>query len=94
MFAAISETEKSWLPRKFPEVAEEIIGAVTEHVRPGGGPYFDTASQAKDYDTCNAIIRIAKHTKWNTPEALEMHKTALSKLTKDKNFMDMVVMPE
>ncbi len=94
VFAAISETEKSWLPRKFPEVAEEIIDAVIEHVRPGGGPYYDTAGQAKDYDACNSIIRIAKHTKWDTPEALEMHKTVLSKLTKDKNFMDMVTMPE
>ena len=94
VFAPISENEKSWQSCDFKIASEKMTQQIKEHVMPGNGPYFDMAMKEKDYDTSNAIIRIAKHTNWNTPETLEQNRNVLSKLINDKNFRNLVELLE
>ena len=90
VFVQVSGNEKSWEPRDFNTVSTELTQKIKEHVMPGRGPYFDIASQAKDYDTGNAIIRIARHVDWNTPEVLVQNQEALSKIQHNTGFNELV----
>lgn len=89
VFVPISENEKSWQTRELREVSADMTQKIKEHVMPGNGPYFDIAGRSRDSDTGNAIIRIARHTNWNTPEVLEQTQEVLTKVTKNKSFVEL-----
>jgi hypothetical protein len=90
VFAPISETEMSWQMRAIEDVSATITDKIREHIRPGNGPYFDTAMQSKDTETANNIIRIAQEVNWKTPEVLDQNKGVLTQVAKNKDFMELV----
>jgi DNA-directed RNA polymerase subunit RPC12/RpoP len=94
VFAPISETEMSWQPRDFSEVSANLTKKIKEHIRPGAGPYFDQAMQAKDSETSNKIINIVNAIDWDTNDVLEKTKGSLSKVSQNKEFMELVEIAE
>ena len=90
VFAPISDNEKSWKIRDFKEVSDELTQKIREYIRPGASHYFDTASQAKDYDTSNSISKIAYQTNWATDEIIEKNQNVLTKVSKNKSFLELV----
>jgi hypothetical protein len=89
VFAPISETEMTWQMRDIEDVSDNITKKIKEHIRPGSGPYFDIAVQAKDTKTANNIPQILS-IDFSTDEAIEKQKDSLSKVTKNKDFMNIV----
>ena len=94
VFAPISSTEMSWQVREFQEISDNITEKIKNHIRPGSGPYFDMAAQAKDYETSNRIIGIVNQNDWKTDDIDEMTKNSLTKITKNAEFMEMVIIDE
>ncbi len=90
VYAAISEHENSWQAQDFEEVLKQITKKIKTHMKPGNSPYFDLVMKDRDYDTGNIIIRIADQTNWDTGEVFEQAKTCLSKISKNKDFMNLV----
>ena len=90
VFAPISATEMSWQVREFREVSDNIAEKIKDHIRPGSGPYFDMAAREKDYETSNRIIHMVNEAKWDSPEVLDQNKESLAKVTKNKEFRDLV----
>ena len=94
VFTRISDNEMSWQTKDFREVSDLMTDRIKDHVSPGNGPYFDMAMKERDYDTSNNIINVAKHINWKTDESVEMNQTSLSKLAKNKDFMNKVKVQE
>lgn len=90
VFVPVSGKEKSWEPRDFSTVSAELTKKMRDCIHPRTGPYFNIVCQAKDSETANAIIRIADHTNWNTPEVLEQNQTVLSKVQNNRGFSELV----
>ena len=84
----------TWRPAEFGKVSDELTKKIKEHIKPGSGPYFDLVMQNKDSETANKIISIAHELKYNTPEVLKGSKTVLTKVTKNKGFLEQVVICE
>jgi Zinc finger, C2H2 type len=90
VFTPISDSEQSWQMRNFAEVSAELTQKIKDHVRPGAGPYFDQAMQAKDSETSNSIIRIVGEIDWTSPEVLEQNMGVLTKIQQNQEFMELV----
>jgi Zinc finger, C2H2 type len=90
VFAPISPSEKSWQEQDFREISSQLTQKIKEHVRPGTGPYFDQAMQAKDSETSNSIIRIVNNVDWERDEIIEKNKDSLTQVSKNKEFLKLV----
>jgi Zinc finger, C2H2 type len=89
VFAPVSDNEQSWQMREFQEVSDELTRKIKEHIRPGAGPYFDLAAQAKDYETSNNIVQIGNR-KWD--DVTEQNQDVLAKVSKNKGFIELVAL--
>ena len=94
VFAPISETEMSWQMRNIKDVSAHITKKIKEHIRPGAGPYFDIAMKARDTETSNNIINIVSTVDWMSDEAIDKNKGSLTKVSKNKDFLDLVKVVE
>jgi Zinc finger, C2H2 type len=90
VFAPISETEMSWQMRNFSEVSAHLTAKIKQHIRPGYGPYFDQAMQARDSETSNNIINIVESIDWSTDEVLDKNRNSLAKIAKNQGFLEQV----
>jgi Zinc finger, C2H2 type len=94
VFVPIAGGKQSWQMKDIREVSATLADKFMEHVRPGAGPYFDQAMQAKDSETSNGIIRIVSNTKWNTEDIIEQNQGVLTNVSKNKGFLDLVELME
>jgi Zinc finger, C2H2 type len=90
VFAPISASENSWQVREIREVSDLLTERFIDHIRPMNGPYFNQAAQAKDYDASNGILHIVNNTDWKTDEVLEQNKGALTTVSKNQGFLEIV----
>lgn len=90
VFVPISETEMSWQMCEFNEAVSQLTKRIKDHMHPLNGPYYNLAAKEKDYDTANKISETVYNTNWMKPELLEKSKTSLTKLSKNKEFMNLV----
>ena len=94
VFAPISASEKSWQVQDFREVSAQLTKKIKEHVRPGAGPYFDQAMKVRDIETSNTIINIVNEVNWETEEILDKNRGSLSKVSKNKGFLELVTVKD
>ena len=90
VFGPISDEKQSWQAKDIKEISDQLTDKIQKHMDPREGPYFNLAMQSKDSNASNNIIKIAHHVDWKTPEILEQNKESLSKLAKNRQFVELV----
>lgn len=89
VFVRIDKDKKTWKVKNLEDISNALTVKIKDHVKPGAGPYYDILAGKKDYDGANAVIDISNK-KWDIPEILEETKNVLTKVTKNKGFLEQV----
>ena len=93
VFRQNQNKQLTWQFENIENISKLITSKIKDHIHPLNGPYFNSLTKEKDTDTANKIPQILC-TNWETPIIVEETKESLSKVTKNKEFMNLVEIDE
>ena len=88
VFKQNADNQLTWQFDDIDNVSKLLTNKIKDHIHPLNGPYFNSLAKA-DVETANKIPQILC-ANWETPEVIEGTKECLTKVAKNKGFMDQV----